>query len=923
MMHQMRNIQTNSLFFVLGCAIVVSSVGFGFPLTVSADTHVTSVDALQDGASWTKAGSPYVIDADLSFPQGRTFDIEPGVIVMSGTDADSGGTGSTPKRLSFDGGYVTIRGTHEEPVIFKGLSFISIANATATISHAMFEVVDGLTIKRSFVTFEYPVLKDVKGLRPALSISGSHVSIYRGDFEGNTTALRSIFQGKVSQVMNAGRSDMELGAAVGGIGNALGEIDPEQNQIMIVDSVIAGNSRNALYNETANGIDARDIWWGDGTATSGPPITVDRTAIGNTVYGPADVSGWKVAPPAWLGGEEGRVPECCSNTLFLPGIEASRLYVDSPRFGGIGIDINIGGVGGIFGTSTNQLWEPNRNDDVRKLYMSSGGVSLNPNIYTKDVIDGGFGYKIYDAFISMMDELVAEHKIQKWVPFAYDWRQGVDEVVASSTLVDTFLALASSSPTGKVSIVAHSNGGLVAKMLGRKLEDMGKGDLIDHVVFVAVPQLGTPQAIAGMLHGDSQAMLGGIVLSQSVARTLGLSMPGAYGLLPSDEFFKRMSVGNLNPIVTTGGIGKPVVEVRDENSLGSFLEGISDGRVQPAESDTKSASVLSARLLDNASHIHSLIDTWEFSTSTKVISIAGWGMPTTRAVNYINSIPTKNITSFGDGTVLARVADSYPAGSTIYFDEKSAEKNEGDRTHADILQSKSVRDLIVGVLSTTTPDRSSLPPGMSYALPDTTSDSWLTFGIHSPVDIDVYDTSGGHIGLVPNSNPDSDLMRLDNTIPGAVYDSFGDEKFVTVPSRTSTTYAIRMKGTGSGTFTFTMEQTLNDRVVASTTYSDLPVTTLLVATTSVGSIIDTAPPELHLDVDGDGVNDMSVKPDIVNIPSNVAQSTEPSPGAGTVKYANRRNVVNAAMMAVALPERAELIAKLDLLLNLIQKLYLK
>jgi hypothetical protein len=289
--------------------------------------------------------------------------------------------------------------------------------------------------------------------------------------------------------------------------------------------------------------------------------------------------------------------------------------------------------------------------------------------------------------------------------------------------------------------------------------------------------------------------------------------------------------------------------------------------------------------LSAADFIHSEIDRWKFPTSTKVFSIAGWGTPTTKTIHYGIDTVTKTLTNFGDGTVLTSAAGGYATGlasSTIYFDQNSNTNSAGKKIsveHANILQSGSVREIIASLISTST-RAVSLPPGMSYTLPPITSESWTTLGIHSPVDIDVYDNVGGHIGIIPHPDPTSDLMWLDNTIPGAIYDSIGDIKYITLPVSASTTYSVKLKGTGNGTFTFTIDQTLADHPVLSRTYRDLPVTPLLLADVQVGSLVDlehatisasstvpggvyidlasTTPPILHLDVDGNGATDISV-----------------------------------------------------------------
>src|SRR3989344_8543473 len=82
-----------------------------------------------------------------------------------------------------------------------------------------------------------------------------------------------------------------------------------------------------------------------------------------------------------------------SNVLFIPGLEASRLY--EPTGGG----------------GEDQLWEPNRNADVDLLhFLDNNGQKIDPSIYTGDIIKevNIIGTNIYKSFSNMMDGLVVQ-----------------------------------------------------------------------------------------------------------------------------------------------------------------------------------------------------------------------------------------------------------------------------------------------------------------------------------------------------------------------------------------------------------------------------------------------------------------------------------------------------------------------------------
>src|SRR3990167_7007640 len=211
-----------------------------------------------------------------------------------------------------------------------------------------------------------------------------------------------------------------------------------------------------------------------------------------------------------------------SSIAFIPGIQASRLYRQQ--------------------TFENQLWEPNAPLDVDALNMNVDGTSQDSDIYTRDVIDETnlvlpddptglvLSFNVYKNFMTSLDEEVSSRNIAAWKALPYDWRLPFEDVIKGGVetgngnisyltpvtdtpyMIQQMESLAANSANGKVSIVTHSMGGLVAKTLLIELERLKAeeaNDLIDHIdrlIMVAPPQLGTPKAIASLLHGDEQSL---------------------------------------------------------------------------------------------------------------------------------------------------------------------------------------------------------------------------------------------------------------------------------------------------------------------------------------------------------------------------------------------------------------------------------
>lgn len=571
-----------------------------------------------------------------------------------------------------------------------------------------------------------------------------------------------------------------------------------------------------------------------------------------------------------------------SNVLFLPGLEASRLY--RPQI--------------LQGQDEDQLWEPTRNEDVEQLYLSSTtGESVDPSIYTRDIIDESpqiiNGYNIYKSFIAFMnDEMVGEGIINAWKAIPYDWRLDYDDILtsgrktgdnisyleATSTpyILQELRQLAETSKTGKVTIIAHSNGGLLAKYLLKKLEVEGNPLLqkIDKLIMVAAPQLGTPGAIEGLLHGDEQ-QLGvapsvtdfGLLMDEERARELGENMQSAYNLLPSQKYFDivQSPVVEFNFPTLYGNTINSITE------LHNFLLGdpqSDDPRIEPAPNDDESPNVLKPQFLDRAAENHdTVLDSWTPPASMEVIQIAGWGEKTLRGVEYscgvltcssLSTLDRKILRTIdGDGTVVVpsalAVSTSTQNVERYYLNVREYNK-EGifnqrrNREHSDIFEVEPLRDFIKNIIQNTR----TLESHITSTIPAIENLQGLDFRLHSPVSLHLYDSEGNHTGRIPNPIPDSDLRAYEARLPNSYYHEYGETKYA--GSDTFATTTVKLIGESLGTFTFDIEETIGDTVVASTTWKDIPVTASSTLTLSIQTLASAT--ALDMDVDGDGTIDV-------------------------------------------------------------------
>ncbi|MDO8576438.1 MAG: HYR domain-containing protein [bacterium] len=576
--------------------------------------------------------------------------------------------------------------------------------------------------------------------------------------------------------------------------------------------------------------------------------------------------------------------DCFSNVLFLPGIEASRLYRPS-----------------VVGAPERQVWEPPLlGHDNMQLAMAADGTPVNSDVYTKDTLESALGVDLYGSFISSMQQL-ADARTITFEAFPYDWRYAADIVASNPTqratttiaLVDEIKRLAAASKTGKVTIVAHSNGGRVAKEAMLQFgADAAK--YVDKLIFVAVPQVGTPQAVAALLHGYRQGIpvsWAPLLISDAESRTLAQNMPGAYGLLPTAAYFSLVNT----PVVTfsTSDLATQYGNtITSQSSLDAFLTDA--GRTAPAANDLNSPTILRSGILSQSRTMHQDIDAWTPPDGVELIQIAGWGVPTTvSGIDYKQffdfrketfvTVPNPNFTIDGDGTVVVPSAlwVSTGAGVANYWVDLSTynrvltKTSNGrllDLKHSTIFSIDELQQFISDLLTNT-----SNPLG-SYKYLSTESpfstQVRLRFALHSPLTLDLFDDQGRHTGISTTTN------EVEENIPGTYYVQFGDVKYIFADS--GTPQHIIMSGYDTGTFTLEVGEFLGNNETVSTTFADVPVTPQTQVTFTVTSGLASAS-NLSVDENGDGTVDSTYASSTgqIIVPVSVeAQTTPASSGGG-------------------------------------------
>jgi hypothetical protein len=635
-----------------------------------------------------------------------------------------------------------------------------------------------------------------------------------------------------------------------GIENLFGTTS-EDVVIDISKSKIENNSNAGIDNYGGSKIKAVNNWWG---SESGPQNYLNASGRGDIIVNnphQVEFTPWSVKPQA--------KELCCSNILFIPGFQGSRLYTSGAVF-------------------ENQLWEPNRNADIEKMYLDENGKSIN-TIYTRDIVDSGLGYSVYKKFGEFMDAMVSEKIMTKWLSLPYDWRYGLDTIIKDKirlengelySMVDEIEKAASTSKNGKVTLIAHSNGGLVAKRLISELVKGGKEHLIDNLIMIASPQLGTPKAIASLLHGDEGSILGGLIMSKKNNREFGKNMPGAYNFLPSEEYFKintkpviefDSKISSINNFIDVYGS-----LINTHADLVKFLKG-GDGRVAPSMNDLIWPSILNSNLLDESYFSHKNLDVWIPPKSINVFQISGWGLSTVETVKYtakenclvfsifcnkkylLDHEPIYSID--GDKTVVSLSTNIIPAEENMYFDLHSFNKeNKKKINHADILEALPIQNKIKAIIK----DNNNSIDYFTKTKPQTKS--FLQISVHSPVSIEVYDQNGNYTGL-NNSSGNSDLISIREEISNSNYNEFGEGKYIILEATGK--YRIIIKGQEAGIFTLKIKELKGDIEMWSKEIADIPVTEFFTAKINIENSI----PDNHLliDINKDGETDMYLELD--------------------------------------------------------------
>lgn len=297
--------------------------------------------------------------------------------------------------------------------------------------------------------------------------------------------------------------------------------------------------------------------------------------------------------------------------IFIPGIMGSALRDEYP-------------------TTPENVWSV-----LKAATKSYERITLHPDNVKYELVEPARVVKdqVFDLFYSeIIEEL--RHNLSKdpdkpvpVYPFAYDWRQPletiqeqlalfVEEVVARTSLMRHYNKDGYTEDTGKVNLVAHSMGGLLA---AGYVQSEGM-DRVDKVATIASPFRGSLEAIAKTAIG-----VGGFTFSSggSREREAARVTPALYHLLPSFKGAAVTTDGKEADIFLQENWQQGILD-----TLATFVERYGLSQTKP---DDQAATLLTS-MLDQAWKHRLRLERLKLPDSKRWLCIVGVGGKTRQAV---------------------------------------------------------------------------------------------------------------------------------------------------------------------------------------------------------------------------------------------------------------------------------------------------
>lgn len=197
--------------------------------------------------------------------------------------------------------------------------------------------------------------------------------------------------------------------------------------------------------------------------------------------------------------------------LFIPGIKGSELHEGS-----------------------NKRWFPKNVEDLNVLKC------IDRELDAKSLLTKVNIFQIPFLNFHLYTKIINEFPQDQLSLFPYDWRQSI--TVHIPLVVERIIQLYEISEESII-IVAHSMGGILAKLAILELASRGMHELVTKFITIGTPWLGAPDAYKVLDYGDTglfsefESILQ--VFNDKLTREVAQCCPSTYQLLPSEEYFKK------------------------------------------------------------------------------------------------------------------------------------------------------------------------------------------------------------------------------------------------------------------------------------------------------------------------------------------------------------------------------------------------
>jgi len=449
------------------------------------------------------------------------------------------------------------------------------------------------------------------------------------------------------------------------------------------------------------------------------------------------------------------------------------------------------------------------NDDFMDVLALDNGLYPIRDLETKAVIKKEL--RLYDYTEGLINEFANQGYVenQDFFTFPYDWRYGVSgvypkqgetsqrDITNSDLLKERINEILAQTGANKVDVIAHSMGGLIVKKYAMDNADPKIGKLI----FLGVPNLGSPLAIKTLLAGNDFKVPG---LNPEEMKKISQNMPAAYDLTPSKGYYTQK--GSYLTVSTASYLAPNQVEkLNYEESLLHL-----------------NTAGLNTKGILNANNLHSTaFDYFDARTkNVEVYDIVGCKSGTFRGVidyQTIDMIHSKygedGPLLSGDDTVSFESADSIPADNDKKFYFKKAE-------HGKMPSANGIRQKIVNIITGADYENYSnlITRGQllsNRSLCELKGDSII---VKSPVDIFVTEATGK---IILGADSDNNIHY---EIPGASFEIIDGHKYVYLPTDDNQSYDINLKGAGTGMFTLIKNEIGDGAPSSAIIFNDIPVT---------------------------------------------------------------------------------------------------